>query len=501
MKILSADQIYLADKATLLEKNINSVDLMEFAGFQCYNFIIKNKLINNQPIKLWCGTGNNGGDGLVIARNLHENYPNLSCYIVHFSDKQTEEFKINLAKLQALNVNIYHLFNEDDFPLIQPEDFIIDAIFGIGLKKSPDGFTKKLIQLINKSGAYILSIDIPSGLMIDSPVVDAEAVIKSTKTLTFQLPKLALLLPENHQYCSNFEVIDIGLSEIFIENTTTNLFYTTLFDIQKLYRLRNPFAHKGNFGHSLLIGGSYGKIGAISLAAKAALKIGSGLVSAYIPKCGYPIIQTSIPEVMVEVDNEQEIQHFNYKTNATVIGIGPGLGLHEKTINGFLSFLKLQKQPLVIDADALNILAQNPSYLKYIPKNSVLTPHPKEFERLVGPWNNDFEKLEKLQNFSNNYSVVVVLKGAFTVIAYQNQLHFNSIANAALATAGSGDVLTGIITGLIAQDYSSFDAAKIAVFIHGKTADCYTREFPQETFTASNIIALLPKVIKETFYP
>lgn len=500
MKILTTEQIYQADQATILQKGISPTDLMEKAAFQCFDFIQNNYQIKNQSFKVFCGVGNNGGDGLVIARYLHEIKADLTCYIVHFSEKKSDDFKTNLDKLKSLNVKIVDIVDEKELPEINFTDIVIDAIFGLGLKKSPYGFTKKLIQKINNSDAYIISIDLPSGLMNEKPIEDIESVIKSNKTLTFQVPKLALLLPDNKSFCKDFEVLNIGLDQYFIDNLETNYFYTTELEVKKLYKPRNQFSHKGNFGHSFLIGGSYGKMGSITLTSKAALKIGSGLVSAYIPKCGYEILQTSIPEVMVEVDNESEIHHFNYKTTANVIGVGPGLGLHEKTIEGFLNFLKLQKNPMVIDADAINILAQNKSSLKFLPKNSVLTPHPKEFERLVGTWKNDYEKLEKLKEFSNKYGVIVVLKGAFTVIANQNQLHFNSSGNPALATAGSGDVLTGIITGLIAQAYTPFEASVIGVFIHGKTADIYTRDFPSETFTASDIIEWLPSSIMETFY-
>ncbi|MDH3381302.1 MAG: NAD(P)H-hydrate dehydratase [Flavobacteriaceae bacterium] len=500
MKILSTEQIYQTDQATILEKGINSVDLMETAANKCFEFIRNNYNIENQSLKIFCGVGNNGGDGLVIARLLQQINADLACYIVHFSDKRSEDFHINFERIKHLNIKIYDIFKENDFPEIQPNDLVIDAIFGLGLKKSPFGFTKELIKKLNNSNAYIISIDLPSGLLNGQTIIDSESVIKANKILTFQVPKLALLLPENKDYCLEFEILDIGLSQNYISSLTTNKFFTTPDEVQKLWIPRIKFSHKGSYGHSLLIGGSFGKIGAITLASKAALKVGSGLVSAYIPKCAYQIVQTSIPEVMVEVDNDSEIHHFNYKTIANVIGIGPGIGLHEKTMEGFINFLKLQKKPMVIDADALNILAQNKLSLKLIPKNSVLTPHPKEFERLAGSWKNDYEKLKKLRDFSLKYNVIVVLKGAFTVIAHQNNLYFNSTGNAALATAGSGDVLTGIITGLIAQGYTPFDASLIGVYIHGKTADIYCRQNPQETFLASDIIEFLPNAIKETFY-
>ncbi len=500
MKILTAEQIYNADKATIIQKGISSLDLMEDAAFQCFDYIQKNIDLQNKNIKVFCGVGNNGGDGLVIARLLTVQNINVSCFIVHFSENQSADFKSNFERLQQTNCPIISIFSEADFPEIDSDDIIIDAIFGVGLKKSPISFTKKLIQSLNKSGTTIISIDMPSGLSSDESATDKEAVVKSTLTLTFQAPKLAFLLPENQLFCPKFEILDIGLSQEFIASLETKHYFTTLNDVKKLYQPRSKFSHKGNFGHSLLIAGSYGKMGAAILASKSCLIMGSGLVTAYVPKCGYQIMQTSIPEVMVEVDNDTEIHHFNYKTIPNAIGIGPGLGLHEKTIDGFKTFLHQQKLPIIIDADGLNILAQNKLWLKLIPKNSVLTPHPKELERLIGSWKNDIEKLEKLIEFTGKYNFIVVLKGAFTVIAFENKLYFNATGNPALATAGSGDVLTGMITGLIAQAYHPFEAAVIGVFIHGKTADIYTRQYPQETFTASDIIDLIPVAIMETFY-
>lgn len=500
MKILGAQQIYQADKATILEQQISSAVLMERAAFQCFEFIINHYEVKNKAFKIFCGIGNNGGDGLVIGRYLKEINAEIQIYVVHFSEKQSEDFKVNLEKLRTLNVEIHDIFDEKDIPEINSTDFVIDAIFGVGLKKSPYGFTKKTIQKINKSGAYVLSIDVPSGLFLESSVSEREAVVKSNKVLTFQSPKLALLLPENSAFCPDFEIIDIGLSSNFINTLDGSHFYTTQKNVKEKYKPRTKFSHKGTYGHSVLIGGSFGKMGAICLASKAALKVGSGLVSVYIPKCGYQILQTAVPEVMVEVDCETEIQHFNFKISPNAIGVGPGLGLHEKTIDGFLTFLSKQSKPLVIDADALNIIAQETTSMDLVPKNSILTPHPKEFERLVGWWRNDFEKMEKLSKFSKKYQVIVVLKGAHTVIAFQDNLFFNATGNASLATAGSGDVLTGIITGLVAQGYNPLDAAVIGVYLHGLTADIYIQHQPQETLLASDIIDLLPQAILETFY-
>ena len=339
----------------------------------------------------------------------------------------------------------------------------------------------------------------PSGLFANQTVTDKNAVIKAFQTLTFEVPKLAFFLPDNQDYSVNTEVIPIGLDPNFIHKQNTDFYVIEKKDILSKYKLRNKFSHKGNFGHSLLIGGSFGKIGAVSLASKAALKIGSGLVTAYIPKCGYSILQTAIPEVMVEVNQEKEIEFFNFKTIPSVIGIGVGMGKSPKTQKGFHQFLKSNKQPLVLDADALNILSENKEWLELLPKEAVLTPHPKELERLIGRWKNDYEKFDKIRKFTNKYPFVLLVKGHHTAIVYQGKIYFNTTGNPALATAGSGDVLTGIITGLLAQQYNVLDASILGVYLHGKTADIAMQEHTYETFIASDILNYLPKAFEHLF--
>ena len=498
MKILSAKQIYQADQATILNKPISSTDLMEYAATKCFHWIdnyLKDKV---QKIHIFCGIGNNGGDGLVIARKLIQSNHSVKTYIVNFSKKRSKDFAINYDRLIQINHQPIELNFVDQFPIIESHEIIIDAIFGVGLTRSPKGFVKEIIQKINESESKIISIDFPSGLFSELSVTDKNSVVKSTQTLTFQNPKLAFLLPENQSFCENWHIIDIGLNLNFIETLKTKHSIININQIISIYKPRLKFSHKGTYGHSLIIGGSFGKIGAVVLASKAALKIGSGLVSAYIPKCGYQIVQTANPEVMVEVDDEKYLQYFNYKTKPNVIGIGVGLGTHLKTHTGFANFLKNNKKPLVIDADALNILSKHDELFSLMLKDTVLTPHPKEFERLVGKWKNDYDKLDKLLEFSLKYNCIVVLKGAYTAIAYKDQIYFNTTGNSALATAGSGDVLTGIITGLIAQNYSPIDASILGVYLHGKTADIAIKDsFTKETFTASDSINYFGKVFKE----
>ncbi len=492
MKILNAQQIRIIDQKTIKKEPIASIDLMERAAMQCYQWII-NQDIEDKQIHIFCGMGNNGGDGLALARLLYlEDFMTGTC-IVHFSENMSEDFITNYQRAEEAGIFPQSIHAEDDFPEISKDDIVIDAIFGIGLNKEPKGFTKDLIQHINKSGAYVYAIDVPSGLFINKTVEYSETVIKSTKTLTFQTPKLAFLLPDNKDYLDSFMLLDIGLDSELLRAIPSDYHFILNSDVQSLYKKREKYSHKGSYGHAMLIGGSFGKIGAAVLASKAALRIGSGLVTAYIPKCGYLIMQTSIPEVMVEVDAENEIEFINYKTNPTVIGLGMGLGTSEKTVRALGKFLKQNKLPLVIDADGLNIISNNKDYLKLLPENTVLTPHPKELERLIGTWSDDYDKLDKIKTFSTKYKCIVVLKGAHTVVVQNNQFYFNSTGNPALATAGTGDVLTGMITGLIAQNYSALEAAIFGVFLHGRTADIaemLTNNF--ESFIASDIFKFLP---------
>ena len=498
MKILSTTQIYEADRATIKNQAISSTELMERAAFACYEWIIGRFPDKSRPFHVYCGMGNNGGDGLVVSRLLIEHGFRVHTHLINFSEHRSEDFKVNLQRLIDMKALVSEVNGEADFPTIEPVDLVIDAIFGIGLKRSPSGFTKKLIQRINASKADIISLDFPSGLFSASPVTDKEAVIRANHTLTFQVPKLAFLLPENQEYVKEWQVLDIGLDKDYL-NSADCLHHVSDLELNKgFYKVRKKFSHKGSFGHSLLIGGSFGKIGAMVLASRAALKAGSGLVSTYIPKCGYTAMQSTNPEVMVEVDDENYIQFFNFKTNPTAIGVGPGLGMHLKTKKGFVSFFSNCTVPLVIDADGLNIIAEFSDLSDLIPEYTILTPHPKEFERLVGKWHDDFEKLNKLLAYSEQHNCVVVLKGAYTAIAHQGKVWFNMSGNPALATAGSGDVLTGIITALLSQGYTSLEASLLGVYIHGRTADLAVEENESmESFSAMDAIDYLGRVYKE----
>ena len=490
-KILSAKQLYKADAVTIKKGDISFIDLMEHVGNLCFQWI-GNRLQGSQvAIHVFCGTGNNGGDGLVIARHLKQHGYNVNTYIINCDNERSEAFLKNYERLKEIGVWSEMITCESEFPEVTENDMVVDAIFGLGLSRNPEGLLKETIQFINATNAYVLSIDFPSGLFSDKAVTDSESVVKAYHTLTFQSPKLAFLLPENSVYVNTWDVIDIGLDQEYLDTVESDYFLTTKADVLPIYKFREKFSHKGDYGHSLIIGGSFGKIGAVSLSSRAALTIGSGLVTAYVPKCGYQILQTSIPEVMVEVDAENELQYFNSKVKATVIGIGMGMGTATETVKGFAKFLKQNMMPLVVDADAINLLSKDKSLLNLLPKNSILTPHPKEFERLVGKWKDDYVKLKKLVALSKKHNIIIVLKGAYTTIAHQGKIHFNTTGNPALATAGSGDVLTGIITGLVAQQYAPFDATVLGVYLHGRTSELAMKTKVFETFTATDCIDYL----------
>lgn len=495
MKILSAAQLYEADKTTIEKAAITTADLMERAATLCFQWVHNRLQGNNIPIFVFCGTGNNGGDGLVIARHLKQHGYNVSTYIINCSNERSQDFLTNYDRLKEIGVWPEMITCKTELPVLTENDMIIDAIFGLGLTRPPKDVIKECILHINASNAYVLSIDMPSGLYAEKPVEDKKAVIRAFQTLTFQTPKLAFLLAENQEYINSWEVVDIGLDAEFLYNVEVNNHIIAKENALLFYKYRKKFSHKGDFGHSLIIGGSLGKIGAVTLTTKAALSIGSGLVTSYIPKCGYQILQTVVPEAMVEVAEEDEIHSFNFKTKATVIGIGIGLGTSVKTAKGFEKFLSTNKLPLVVDADGINLLSKNKALLKLLPENSILTPHPKEFERLVGKSKNDYDRLDKLKKLATKYKLVIILKGAYTAISYKNVSYFNTTGNPGLATAGSGDVLTGLITGLLAQGYSSLEASILAVYLHGKTADLAMDDLTYETFTASHIIQYLPDAI------
>jgi len=490
MKIFTKDQIYAGDALTAKKQNISSTDLMERAGIQIFNWLHLRMQGAQVPIHVFCGIGNNGGDGLVVARHLITHGYNVKTYVVNCSTKRSKDFLINYERIKNTTKEWPTLLNcKEDFPPINGNDIIVDAVFGIGINRPVDAWVKGLFNHFRTSKAFTLSVDLPSGLHTDQVPSDPETVVSASHTLSFQMPKLVFFLPETAGFTVQWEVLNIGLDPQYLVETQTEAELIGKNEVLPLYKPRERFSHKGTFGHSLIIGGSYGKIGAVTLASKAALVSGSGKVTALLPKCGYTVLQSSFPEAMVITDvNEEYLTNITFTIEPTVIGIGVGMGTEKTTIDAFTKFLKTNTKPLVIDADAINCLSKSKEVLKLLPEFSVLTPHPKELERLIGKWRDDFDKLKKAKAFSKKHNVIIVLKGANTITIFQDKLFVNATGNPGLATAGTGDVLTGIITGLISQGYEPLLAAIFGVYLHGRAADVIIEDFGYQSLTASDVI-------------
>lgn len=496
MKILSAEEIRLWDQYTIRHEPIASIDLMERAAGKCVEWLEENGYVENN-FSIFCGKGNNGGDGLAIARMLAAKKNTVTVNILESGHKGTEDFQTNLARLhQHPAVDIRFIQAEENFHELKKDDVIIDALYGSGLNRGIDGITAKLIKHINDSGSEIISIDIPSGLSTDHSS-KGNTIIKAGHTLSFQCYKPAFLVAENAECIGEADILDIGLHEDFYASVHPSSELVDDSIIHTIYKPRNRFAHKGNFGHALLVAGSFGKIGAAVLSAKACLRSGAGLLTVHIPKCGYDILQSTVPEAMVMTDINAE---FNTKveddlTKYEAIGIGPGLGTAPETKIMLKEVLNAYRSPVVLDADALNIMATQKELLKLIPPGSILTPHPKEFERLFDETANDFDRIQLALQKAKELNVVIVLKGHYTLIATPDgKAFFNSTGNAGMATAGSGDVLTGILTGLLAQGYNSIEAAILGVYLHGLAGDFAAKEFSMEALIAGDIIVNLGRV-------
>ncbi len=501
MKIFSAAQLNEADKITTEKQQLSSEALMERAGMQLFNWLHQRLDGAPVPIRIFCGIGNNGGDGLVVGRLLIEYGYNVVVYIVNCSDKRSKNFLLNYDRIKNITKEWPILMtSEADFPEINDEDIIVDAIFGIGLNRSPDGWVKKLIQYLNKTNAFKLAIDIPSGLFANKGLKDREAVLQANHTLTFQTPKLAFFLPQTASFVPSFDILDIGLDAEYIQNTEPMAQLISKAEAQRFYQPRNTFDHKGTYGHALIVAGSYGKMGAAVLSVTSAFKIGAGMLTAYVPECGYNILQTSVPEAMVITDAEDDyISNIKIDFKPSAIGVGMGLGKNIATAEALKKLFQKNDIPFVIDADALNIISENEDVLKLLPKNSILTPHPGELKRLIGEWEDDYQKIEKAIEFSNKHQVVLIIKGAYTITVYGEKLYLNTSGNPGMATAGSGDTLSGIITGLLSQGYDPLLASVFGVYMHGSAGDIAAAQLDYEAVMASDIIDAISKAYLALF--
>lgn len=500
MKLFTTKQIAEIDRFTIENEPVSDINLMERAAMQITGWAVK-RFSTEQKMVFFAGPGNNGGDALAIARQLADLDYRCEIYLLDSGKELNGSPAINWQRLiEQGKVKLHKISNTAGFPEISPGDIILDGLFGSGLTRPLDGLPATIVRRINQLENTVIAIDIPSGLMgEDNSGNIAEHIVQADFTLTFQFPKISFLFAENERYTGKWEVLPIGLHPEGIEKTDSGFYFVQKEEISRMISPRSRFAHKGTFGHALLIAGSFGKMGAAVLASKACLRSGVGLLTTHVPRLGYPIIQTAVPEAMVHVDQHDSIfTEFPGLMPFSAVGAGPGIDRKTNTRRALFQLIEQSEKPLVLDADALNILAENPQWLENLPVDSILTPHPGEFIRLVGESENSYERVQKQIQFARHFKVVVVLKGAYTTVATPGgELYFNSSGNPGMATAGSGDVLTGIILGLLAQGFSPINAALAGVYLHGLAGDLAAREKSEFSLVAGDIIDFMGKAFQK----
>lgn len=498
MKIFTSAQIHELDKYTIENEPISSIDLMERASTMLTNAIV-DTWQTSTPVVVFAGPGNNGGDALAVARMLTAQHYSVNVYLFNTTGRLSPDCEQNRERLKKVRnlKGFTEITQEFEPPTLTEDTLVIDGLFGSGLNKPLTGGFASVVKYINASKAKVVSIDIPSGMMTEDNTYNVRAnIIRADMTLTLGSRKLCMMMADIQPLLGEVRVLDINLSAEGIEKIASNYSIMEEKEAREMMLPRDAFVHKGNMGHALLIAGTYGMAGAGILAARACLRSGIGKLTVHIPKRNYDIMQISVPEAILQLDKEETI--FSQPSETSIyeaIGIGPGIGLSETTAIAVIAQIRSNKTPMVIDADALNVLASHRAWMQQLPEGLILTPHPKELDRLVGnASNDDFERLTRAVNLAQQLRAYVILKGHYTAICMPNgHVCFNSTGNAGMATAGSGDVLTGIITGLLARGYSREEASILGVYLHGLAGDLAANDLGEESLTAGDIINYLPK--------
>jgi len=506
MKVLNMYQLHTVDQATMNAEQISSLQLMEKVAERFCNYFCKN--VNRfSHVLFLCGMGNNGGDGLALARLLYlkKKFPSkISVAVVRYRTDFSADAQVNFDTLPAeLKSSLVEIHSEQDFENLRLSDstLLVDALLGTGTNRPVEGLLKAVIEKMNQLPNSVISLDVPSGLYIDQPMNEKEKVaLQANLVLTIETPKLAFFMPENAAFVPDFHILNIPLDKKAQENADSTLEFLEEADIRAILEVRPKFSHKGIFGHGLLFAGSRGKSGAALIAAEACLRSGAGLLTVHATQNVVDALAVRLPETMTEVDENQSfITYAGTLKNYRAVGFGSGVGTQEETARVLNSILKQVQANIVIDADGLNILAENKTWLEFLPYHTILTPHPKEFERLVGhSFKNSFDRLEEARNFAQKYGCILVLKDAYTSICLPNgQTFFNSTGNAGLAKGGSGDALTGILLGLLTRGYHPVKATIIGVFVHGLAADLCAEKTSQESFLISDVIQKLGRAFRK----
>lgn len=498
MKIFTAAQIHELDNYTITHEPIKSIDLMERAA-KTITRAIMDEWTDRTPMVIFAGPGNNGGDALAVARLLAEENYKVSVYFFNIHNKLSDDCAANKQRLiDSKRVGHFtEVTLNFDPPELTEDMVVIDGLFGSGLNKPLIGGFASLVKYINQCPAKVVSIDIPSGLMCEDNTYNIHSnIIRADLTLTLQQKKLSMMMANCQKYIGRLRVLDIRLSKEYIDKTEANCRILEEQDVRRLLTPRDDFAHKGAMGNALIIAGSYGMAGAAVLATRACLRSGVGKVTVHTPRRNYLVMQTAVPEAVMQMDHEET--YFSESVDSTdfdALGIGPGLGLVENTAIALIGQIRRTSCPIVADADALNILANHQAWMQQLPSGIIMTPHPKEFDRMAGSTsNNDYERLIRAQQMAEHIKGYIILKGHHSALCMPDgHIVFNATGNSGMATAGSGDVLTGILTALLARGYDKGTACQLGMYLHGLAGDLAAKEVGKESLVASDIIQFLPK--------
>ena len=500
MKILTGGQFHELDLYTIENEPVESIDLMERASRAVTTALLEAFPDADRRVLVFAGPGGNGGDGLAVARMLAEAGRKVMAFLFNVRGHLSDDCSINRERLLGVDgVELTEVTTELVFPELTADDIVVDALFGTGLSRPLSGGFAMVVRRLNQSRATVVSIDVPSGLMCeDNSYNDTQAIVQASLTLSIELPKLSFLFAENARFVGDFRLLPIGLSARGLESLKTPFWLTEETEMHGLKRCRPRFAHKGTMGHALLVVGSRGMAGAAILATRAALRSGAGKVTVHVPHDCLNLLQVTVPEAIVQMDADSDVISAAIDTtNFQAVGIGPGVGRSRYTAMALHAYLSAQSSPMVVDADALNILSENPEWMELLPSDSILTPHPRELEGLVGHCANSFERMNRARDLATKYHVFVVVKGHYSQICTPTgDVLFNPTGNPGMATAGSGDVLTGMLTGLLAQGYLPAEAVQLGLYLHGLAGDLAADALGEESVMASDIIAYLPAAFK-----
>ncbi|MCF0202810.1 MAG: NAD(P)H-hydrate dehydratase [Bacteroidaceae bacterium] len=503
MKLFTSQQIRELDTYTIEHEPIRPIDLMERAAKAMIQ-VITGRWSNATPVYVFAGPGNNGGDALAVARMLAERKYTVSVYLFNIKKALSESCAINRDRLKELNtgnLTFQEIIDEFTPPNLNEGSLVIDGLFGAGINRPLGGGFAALVKLINQSQAEVASIDVPSGLMAEDNTNNIPTnIVCANLTLSLHQPKLAFFFPEYQKYIGTVQVIDIQLSAEGMRKIPAQYQTLDAYDIHNIMKKRDPFAHKGSMGNALLAAGSYGMAGAAILAAKACLRSGVGKLTVRSPRKNNDILQISVPEAILSLDaSEMNFTEAIDTTPFNALGIGPGLGTKEPTAIAVISQIRRSQIPCVIDADAINVIGSHKAWMQQLPSGLILTPHPKEFDRLSDkPSKESYERLVKAQDMAEKLKAYILLKGHHSMLCTPDrQIYVNTTGNAGMATGGSGDVLLGIITAFLARGYERLHAALLGMYIHGLAGDMAAQEKGMESLIASDIIDFLPQAFKK----